>query len=192
MSATCSESVIHIILKKKRMTERDIYFTPRKGREVLAASPPGTRLYLYSDLASDPRQPLDVLLSMGRNNIILLQDPDKMNSGHWIALSIHPETREVYFFSTYGGMPDREKIKWLSSADLMRSGQKRNVLNDALKELAMLGWTIYYNDYPYQVEGDNTATCGIWSAAFLNSGMNPDQFEAYHYPLPKYYYTLFK
>ena len=35
---------------------------------------------------------------------------------------------------------------------------------------------MYYNDYPYQIEGDRTATCGIWVAAFLNSGLNPDDF----------------
>lgn len=173
------------------MTERDILYSPRKGREVLDAAPPGTGLYLYSELASDPRSPFSVLSSMKRNNIILLQDPDKMNSGHWLALSFRPELREAYFFSSYGGRPDQEKMRWVPRSELVRSGQQRNVLNDGLKELAQRGWTIYYNDYPYQREGDKTATCGIWSAAFLNSGMNPDDFEDTHRSVYEYYSRLF-
>lgn len=172
------------------MSDR-IYYQPRTGTEVLKAAPPGTRLYLYSDLASDPRPPLEVLWDMGLDNLILLQDPDKMTSGHWMALSFHPERREVYFFSTYGGMPDKEKMAWMNHYDLIRSGQRRNVINDGLKELAKKGWTIHYNDHKYQKEGDKTATCGIWSAAFLNSRENPDEFFEDHLPVEDYYSMYF-
>lgn len=168
-----------------------IYYQPRTGAEVLKAAPVGTRLYLYSELASDPRPPIVVLSSMGRDNLILLQDPDKMNTGHWIALSFHPETREAFFFSTYGGMPDREKMRWITHQELIRSHQGRNVINDGLRELAIRGWKIHYNDFPYQKEGDHTATCGIWSTAFLNSGQNPDDFSKNHLPVEEYYSLYF-
>lgn len=167
-----------------------IIFKPRTGQEVLKAAPPGTGLYLYSRLAKDPRPALEVVTSLKRNNIILLQDPDDMRTGHWISLSFHPETKEAFFFSSYGGMPDREKMEWISRGDLYRSGQSRNVLNDGLKELALRGWTIHYNNFPFQRRGDKTATCGIWSTAFLNSGVNPDEF-MYNHLDPVAYYDLY-
>lgn len=169
------------------------YYRPTTGAQVLRAAPPGTAMFLYSDLASDPRPPEDVLMDrMARNNIILYQDPHKMNSGHWTSLSFKPETREAYFFSSYGGMPDREKMRWLKKKDLRRSGQARNVINDGLKYLARNGWTVHYNDHPYQIEGDDTATCGIWSTAFLNSGLNPDEFYEVHEPVERYFERYFK
>ena len=164
---------------------------PTTGDQVLNAAPPGTGLYLYSTLASDPREPVDVLLSLRRNNIILYQNPRRMNSGHWVTLSFRPETAEVFFFSSYGGRPDREKMEWLPPSELMRSGQFRNVLNDGLKQLALSGWTIHYNDYPFQKEGDHSATCGIWAAAFLNSGLNPDEFASNHLSAKEYFKKYF-
>lgn len=172
------------------MTEFNPY-SPRNGEEMLRACPPGTRIYLYSDLASDPRSSLDILKSMGRDNLILYQDPDKMNSGHWSSLSFRPEKMEAYFFSSYGGKPDFEKNQWLTQSALRNSGQYRNVINDGLKELFKQGWTIYYNDYPYQRVGDHTATCGVWSAAFLRSGVNPDIFEDHHLSDPEEYFRKY-
>ena len=99
-----------------------------------------------------------------------------MNSGHWMGLSIHPERREIYYFSTYGGKPDIEKNKWLARDDRIRSDQYVDVFNDGLKQLQQQGWAIHYNDQHYQKPGDATATCGIYTAAFLRSGLNPDEF----------------
>lgn len=168
-----------------------IIYKPRSGVEVMKASPKGTEMFLYSDLCSRPGSAYDILCSLPRNSIILLQNPDKMNSGHWVSLSFHPETKEVYFFSSYGGMPDREKNKWLSMEGRRRSGQVRNLLNDGLKQFAKRGWQIHYNDYPYQIEGDSTATCGIWATAFMNSGLNPDEFEERHKSVFDYYRQFF-
>lgn len=169
------------------MTDPNFIYHPRRGDEVLRAAPRGTKIYLYSDLCRDPRSARDIVLSLGRNSLILVQDPDDMKTGHWTSLSIHPERKEIYFFSSYGGMPDKEKIQWVRRSKLIRSGQIRNVLNDGLKALAMEGWVIHYNDYPYQHVGDRTATCGIWATAFMNSRKNPDEFENSHRPLADYF-----
>lgn len=174
------------------MIERDMLYKPRRGDEMLRAAPAGTGLYMYSQLASDRRPALEVLSSLKRDNIILLQDPNKMTSGHWISLSFRPERKEAYFFSSYGGRPDEEKNRWLDQRGLRRSRQTRNIINDGLKELFRRGWTIYYNDNPYQREGDDTATCGIWSVAFLNSGMNPDEFAERHRSAKDYYDRFFR
>ena len=173
------------------MSASSVIYKPRTGEEVLKAAPPQTSLYTYSDLCNIPLPAKEIILGMDRHNIILLQDPDKMSSGHWVSLSVYPEIRKAYFFSSYGGKPDKEKNEWITKKKLAESHQLRNVLNDGLKELAKEGWEIHYNDHPYQKVGDKTATCGIWATAFLNSGENPDEFEEDHKSVLDYYRELF-
>lgn len=161
------------------MNER-IKYSPRTGDDMIRATL-NAPIHLYSDLCRRAKQiGVSALLhqmSTQPNHVILLQDPDNMRSGHWTSLSFHPEKHAIYFFSTYGGKPDVEKITWLSKKDLLSSGQDINLLNDGLQQLQKReGWVIHYNDHPYQTIGDNTATCGIYTAAFLRSGKNPDEF----------------
>lgn len=179
----------------------DIFFKPRTGSEVSDATG-GVPIVVYSELNERARKIgvetlLNEMFSKSDKYIILLQDPDKMNSGHWMGLVYKPDFKKrVYFFSSYGGKPDVEKKKWIPKSDLRRSRQNIDVFNDGLKKLNMRGWEIHYNDHPYQVEGDKTATCGIWTAAFLNSGMNPDQFARYnlrhHQGAREYYFKYFR
>lgn len=157
-----------------------IIYTPRTGEEMTRASH-GAPIYLYSDLCRivqrcGIRGTLGRMFKQSPNSIILLQDPSRMNSGHWMGLSIHPERHEIYYFSTYGGKPDVEKNEWLSEDDQRESNQNTDIFNDGLKQMQKEGWTIHYNDHPYQKEGDGTATCGIYTVAFMRSGLNPDQF----------------
>ena len=166
-------------------------FQPRSGKEVLEAAPRGTEIFRYSDLCQIDADPVSILLSLPVHSIILLQDPRNMNSGHWVALSRNNRKKEMYFFSSYGGKPDAELNEWIGYTGREVSGQGRLLLNDGLKGLAYEGWTIYYNDYPYQVKGDKTATCGIWATAFLNSGLNPDEFEDAHGTEDYYYRKYF-
>ena len=118
----------------------------------------------------------EILKRNGEKTLILLQDPRRMSTGHWMSLTIKPRKHEIYFFSSYGGKPDEEKNRWLDVQARQQSGQEWNPLNDGLKDLHARGWVIHYNDHPYQVEEDGTATCGIWTAGFLNMDMNPDDF----------------
>lgn len=162
--------------------EREILYSPRDGEEMEHALLNKVPIHKYSDLCR-----LSEKFGIGRmlahmfkrsdDNVILLQDPRNMNSGHWISVSRIPKRKEIYFFSTYGGKPDVEKLSWMSDDDLKESGQDLNIFNDGLKELQKHGWEIHYNDYPYQKEGDHTAVCGIYTAAFLRSGKNPDKFK---------------
>lgn len=157
-----------------------IIYEPRTGTEVSNAVA-GAPVYVYSELVREAERvgPVQMLINMMQrslDNFILVQNPNKMNSGHWTALKFKPFTKEIYFFSTYGGKPDTEKNLWISPNDLIRSHQVPNIINDGLKVFALNGWKIHYNQHEYQHKGDKTATCGIWSAAFLNDGENPDQF----------------
>ncbi|DAC81711.1 TPA_asm: adenain [Sheep rumen MELD virus] len=167
------------------MSAKRYMYQPQKGDVLQKACPPGTKVFRYRDL-------FDPNLMLGRDNVILLEDPMKPNTGHWVALKLMPEYRQAYFFNSYGGKPDQKKNEWIPLELLQASGQDENVLNDILKGLALKGWTIHYNDYAYQKEGDKTATCGVWAAAFLNSEQNPDVFKEKHFPLEAYYEALFR
>lgn len=169
------------------MNDRNYIFSPRSGEEVLRASPPGTKIFLYSDLCKLPYSPRDILLSLPRHSLILLQDPSNMRSGHWTSLSIFPERKKAYFFSSYGGKPDEEKNRWISTRGLWKSGQMRNLINDGLKQLFLEGWEIHYNDHEFQKEGDRTATCGIWATSFMQSQLNPDDFARNHRSIDDYF-----
>lgn len=179
--------------RTRRRGRRNYEYVPRTGKDLLESAPPGTNLFTYSELSKLRLTPLEIFRQiMGQKNIILLQNPDDMYSGHWITLSFKPELKEAYFFSSYGGKPDEEKLEWIPPSKLRKSRQENNFINDGLKQLAQMGWTVYYNDYPYQKEHDDTASCGIWASAFLNSDQNPDEFEETHKPLDYYYNRLFR
>ena len=172
----------NILTKYKDKREHDIIYKPRDGDEMEHAVGNSAPIYKYSDLVElgekhGANRLLAMMFKRSDNNIILLQDPSNMDSGHWISVSRNPRKKEIYFFSTYGGKPDTEKIRWMSEDDLRESGQLMNIFNDGLRSAQEHGWEIHYNDYPYQKEGDKTAVCGIYTAAFLRSGLNPDEFE---------------
>ena len=171
-----------IFTKTKNSREHDIVFKPRESSEMEAATLHRVPIYKYSELCDLAKKHgsammLSHMFKRANDNIILLQNPEDMNSGHWISVSRNPKKKEIYFFSTYGGKPDVEKIKWIPEDDLYQSGQILNIFNDGLRECQQHGWEIHYNDYPYQKEGDHTADCGIYTAAFLRSGKNPDDFK---------------
>lgn len=166
-------------------------FKPRSGSDMLKATPYGTGLFTYSELCSLPMNSTDIILSLPRKCIILLQDPRNLNSGHWISLSRNDDKKEVYYFSSYGYKPEQEKYRWMKPNEIRYSRQERDLINDGLKNLYLLGWKIYYNDFPYQVEGDRTATCGVWACAFLNSDLNPDEFANEHRDAGYYFRRYF-
>lgn len=172
----------NIFLKFNNPREKRILFSPRSGLEMERAMQGRTPVYEYSNLCRlgekhGPTAMLARMFERSPTNIILLQDPSNMHSGHWISVSRNLPKKEIYFFSTYGGKPDCEKIKWMNEDDLRQSGQYMNIFRDGLMDLQKHGWTIHYNDYPYQKPNEKTAVCGIYTVAFLRSGKNPDEFE---------------
>lgn len=173
--------------------DKKIIYSPRTGEEMQRATEYKVPILLYSDLcrlaeSHGSNRMLAHLFKRSNDNIILLQDPAKMSSGHWIAVSRIPSKKQIYFFSTYGGKPDKEKIRWIPEDELIESGQYKNIFIEGLKNLQEHGWEIHYNNYPFQKEGDNTATCGIYTVAFLKSKMNPDDFAQQTFNIQKVYH----
>ena len=167
--------------KKLTKEQHKIIYEPHTGEEMENALDNRAPIYKYSELCQmakkhGPTRLLVHMFSRSNDNVILLQDPSDMSSGHWISVSRNIPKKQIYFFSTYGGKPDAEKVSWMNEDDLRQSGQYLNIFSDGLRDLQKHGWEIHYNDYPYQKAGDNTATCGIFTAAFLRSGKDPDIF----------------
>ena len=167
--------------KKLTKEQHKIIYEPRTGEEMENALDNRAPIYKYSELCQlakkhGPTRLLVHMFSRSNDNVILLQDPSDMSSGHWISVSRNVPKKQIYFFSTYGGKPDAEKVSWMNEDDLRQSGQYLNIFSDGLRDLQKHGWEIHYNDYPYQKAGDNSATCGIFTAAFLRSGKDPDVF----------------
>lgn len=171
-----------ILTRFKTKREHDIIYKPRSGDEMEEATLHHAPVYKYSDLCKQSEtegieKTIWKLFKKSNKNIILLQDPHDMDSGHWIAVERVPSKKEIYFFSTYGGRPDEEKIRWMKEDDLRESNQFLNFFSKGLRRAQEHGWEIHYNNYPFQKEGDETATCGIYTAAFLRSDLNPDEFK---------------
>lgn len=180
-----------LLYKYSSPKEHDVLYKPRTGEEMIRAMQNDVELDEYSDLCRLARKygVNRVLAHMFKRNlrhIILLQNPRNMSSGHWLSISMNKPRKEIYFFSTYGGKPDREKVDWLDEDELKESNQFINILNDGLKNLQKNGWKIYYNDFKYQHPGDDTAYCGIYTVGFLRSGLNPDEFADYNKKLMQY------
>ena len=178
----------------------DIIYKPRSGEEMTRATLHAP-IYTYSELCQQVkklgvRKVLSHMFKVSPSSVILLQNPEDMSSGHWMSLTINPARHDIYFFSTYGGKPDVEKDEWLSKGEQQQSGQERDFLREGLQQMQKYGWTIHYNDHPYQKPGDKTATCGIYTAAFIRSGMNPEEFyrfhKLYHLTPRDYYRAYFK
>lgn len=172
-----------IFTKWKTPYEKQIIYEPRSGAEMEEATLHKVPVYEYSELCSmaekagSAARMLSHMFRRGESSIILLQDPANMSSGHWISITRNLPKKEIYFFSTYGGKPDNEKIKWINEDDLRESGQFLNIFREGLRDMQAHGWEIHYNDYPYQKPRDKTATCGIYTAAFIRSGLNPEEFK---------------
>ena len=129
-----------------------IIYSPRTGDEMEKATKHKVPIYKYSDLCRwgklhGPTMMLSQMFRRSDDNIILLQDPEDMNSGHWISVSRNVPKKQIYFFSTYGGKPDVEKILWMSDDDMRESGQDLNIFNDGMRDLQRHGWEIHYNDF---------------------------------------------
>ena len=177
----------------------NILFQPRTGTQMKKATLHRAPIYLYSDLCKEADRigSMRMLANMAKRsnwNIILLQDPSDMRSGHWLCIVFVPRKRSIYFFSSYGKKPDVEKVKWLPADELLASHQKNNIFNDGLRDFQRKNWTIHYNDHAYQKYGEHTATCGIYVAAFIRSGLNPDEFLKRHEGMhltPKHYYDMY-
>ena len=156
---------------KKQISKRDL----KRGI-------PDVNIINYPDLTSDVEK-LGVkkaflkLFRKLHNAVIGIVDPSDPHKGHWQALKVNPDKKEIYFFCTFGEAPDISKSTWmLKPEEREQSHQMRNVIEEGIKEYIKDGYKLFYNKKKYQKPGDKSLSCGIWVAAFLNSDKKPKEF----------------
>lgn len=114
---------------------------------------------------------IEQLLNPYGNVVILLET--KHDFGHWICIKMTGNV--ISFFDSYGDFPDQQK-KFVNAKFLKDSGQKFNIICKMLDE-ASYKYTIEFSDRRLQNLDDlSIATCGLWCAVFIKSGMLVDEF----------------
>lgn len=101
--------------------------------------------------------------AMGEQGLVILYPVDSNNSGHWCCIFNNPIDDKLYFFDSYGFIPDDQ---------LNFTPHKRFVLDqDWFRYLTELLYTspreIEYNEYQFQSMEPEVTTCGYWCIARL-------------------------
>lgn len=126
-----------------------------------------TQFYSYAELPENPQDLAFLILS---NPARFLFHSASANSdvGHWTAM--RRNGRDIYWFSSYGFLPDGE----LMVSPTLRSapGQGQNKIADALELLRTQGYVIHYSSVPLQNTKNPTTSCGMWCLMFLTAKIN--------------------
>lgn len=132
------------------------------------------------------KSPEEMFDDMGR--CILLFPNVSPTMGHWTCLINRPN--KIEFFDPYGDAPDTDQKDGMTKGRLEQLDIDRPYLT---KLLRASGKAVYYNNYPFQKESANVATCGRHCAVRLlyapftidkykkiidKSGLTPDNFVA--------------
>lgn len=135
-----------------------------------------TSFWIYNDLVKYPHIFISDLLKY-KQVIILIRTSDRR--GHWVSISCNPRLRSIYYFSSFGTIPDYDKEELISPSVNKRLQQNTNAISRILKKyfLEERGFIIRYNQYRYQDPADmDDNSCGLWCVLFLNSGTDEENF----------------
>jgi hypothetical protein len=136
----------------------------------IKGSKPAPKIVLYDEVIKT--KSLDALFG-NSNNLVVFYPGRQTNGGvfgHYVALFRNPKTNTVFFYDSYGGMPDVGQ-KRFSDPDLYN--EKNNTL---IRLFLDSGYNVDYNQYKHQKVGP-IATCGRWSLLRNKfSELNNEQF----------------
>jgi hypothetical protein len=120
------------------------------GDNIIRKYLPNARIIKYSQLKNFNN--IEELLPNEQSYCILLYE-SQPNSGHWTALMRIDDNIE--YFDSYGNKPDFP-LTW--SKDINEAlGQSIPYLSNLLDKTSR---DVYYNDFQYQKENKDVATCG--------------------------------
>lgn len=110
--------------------------------------------------------------------LIHYQDSDDKygnKGGHWVAMTIIPYLRKIYFFDSYGTFPDRQE-ELINPKYRKETGQDSKKLGQFLYRMVKeKGYKIIYNEF--ELQDMNTAVCGRYAGTYLKYGIiPPDEF----------------
>lgn len=127
---------------------------PLSDREIIEFFNGKVKILKYNDLRAF--QNVDQLLAPYGRVIILYEWANNM--GHWVGL-FKRGPRFIEFFDPYGYKPDDEK-KYIPA-----NFWERGWLSQLLYNASRNGYTVEYNEYPFQTKNVSAvSTCGRWVA----------------------------
>lgn len=145
---------------------------------TLSAKKRPTQFFKYDELSSNPADLAFTILSKPAR-FLFYTGSENSEVGHWTAMRVHG--KHIYWFSSYGFLPDGELM---SSPSLRNApGQGLNKLSAALELLRQRGFTIHYSSIPLQTLAVPSMTCGLWCLMFLTARI--DNFEDFEDRLSK-------
>lgn len=126
-----------------------------------------TQFFKYSELPDDPAELAFIFLS-NPSRFLLHESSANGDVGHWTAL--RRDGRHIYWFSSYGFLPDGELM--VSPSLRGAPGQCYNKIAAALELLRKRNYVIHYSSIPLQTTRVPTMSCGIWCLFFLTAKIN--------------------
>lgn len=144
---------------------------PLSSEEVMKLVGGQAEIVLYENLYKYDN--IDQLL--GQHGAVFLLYQQKPSYGHWVAI-VRRGKHEIEFFDPYGGKIDSQ-LKWTSPAMRKKLNMDYPYLTKLFYE-APNHYSLVYNQYPFQKNGNDVATCGRWSALRIrNKHLTLDEFK---------------
>jgi hypothetical protein len=115
-----------------------------------------SKILTYTEL-EQTNNIIDLLPNEKDYKIILIQS--EPNKGHWCSLLRNKN--HIIWFDSYGVYPDGQ-LKYINHDMNITLDQDKNEILRLMKT-ASSEFTIEYNDYEFQSDSENVATCGRWT-----------------------------
>jgi len=94
-------------------------------------------------------------------------------SGHYVTLIRNKALKTIYFFDSYGKLPDVGQKKYAMDREALYDEKHNSLIDLLLKK----GWNVDYNHVPLQSSNPEVATCGRWGLLrVLWKHLTNDQF----------------
>lgn len=138
---------------------------------------PQTNVLRYEDLEDYNT----IESALGDNNSLVLLYPTMSNSiGHWCCLFINPRDQKLYFFDSYGIIPD-DQLEFRTKEYLSRSEFNDGFDPDLYRYLTKLLYKtkreVDYNPYHFQSDDPDITTCGYWCVTrIIFNTLTADEF----------------
>ena len=138
-----------------------------------------------------------LLSALGKSGQLIILYPVKNSThGHWTCVFLNPNDRKIYFFDSYGYVPD-DQLGFMSKKAMKHFNPRDFMyLTKLLYKASSEGKEIDYNQYQFQADDPGVTTCGYWCLARLSfrnlttdefhdlfykqKGVNPDQLVQFY------------
>lgn len=139
------------------------------GEQILKKLP-YVNIILYEDL---PKYKT-IESALGKQGLIILYPVKNSTHGHWTCVFRNPNDNKIYFFDSYGYVPD-DQLGFMSNKAIKHFDPRDFMY--LTKLLYNTDREIDYNNYQFQSDDPNVTTCGYWCLARLSfRNLNSEEF----------------